>query len=90
MRWDMFGIAHGKESIDRAVLVAVHRVDNRMPIENDTERVLVVNPIIRNGWKAQVYGLELTGWPHRNQERSCAVQKSWDLQTRRLEVVVAL
>lgn len=32
----MIGIAHGEESVDRAVLVAVHRVDDRMPIENDT------------------------------------------------------
>jgi hypothetical protein len=38
LRWDMVGIAHGEESVDRAVLVAAHRVDNRMPIENDTER----------------------------------------------------
>jgi hypothetical protein len=41
LRWDMVGIAHGEESVDRAVLVAIHRVDNRMPIENDTEKVLV-------------------------------------------------
>jgi hypothetical protein len=34
----MLGIAHGEESVDRAVLVAVHRVDDRMPIENNTEK----------------------------------------------------
>jgi hypothetical protein len=31
LRWDMVGIAHGEESVDRAVLAA-HQVDNRMPI----------------------------------------------------------
>ena len=31
----MVGIAHGEESVDREVLVAAHRVDNRMPIENN-------------------------------------------------------
>ena len=30
---DMVGIAHGEESIDRAVLVAAYRVNNGMPIE---------------------------------------------------------
>ena len=30
-RWDMVGIAHGEESVNRAILVAAHRVDNRMP-----------------------------------------------------------
>jgi hypothetical protein len=38
MRWDMVGIAHGEESVDRAVLVAANRVDNRMPIENMTRQ----------------------------------------------------
>jgi len=33
---DMVGIAHGEESIDRAVLVAAYRVDNGMPIEKKT------------------------------------------------------
>ena len=48
--WDVVGIAHGEESVDRAVLVTAHRVDNRMPIENDTEKkALVVSMIIRNG-----------------------------------------
>lgn len=31
-RRDVVGIAHGEESVDRAVLVAAHRVDDRMPI----------------------------------------------------------
>ena len=35
--WDMVGIAHGEESVDRAILIATHRVDNRMPIETDME-----------------------------------------------------
>ena len=34
LHWDMVRIAHGEESVDRAVLVATHRVDNRMSIEN--------------------------------------------------------
>ena len=38
LRRDMVGIAHGEESVNRAVLVATYRVDNRMPIENHTER----------------------------------------------------
>jgi hypothetical protein len=88
LHWDMLGIAHGEESIDRAVLVAAHRVDNRMTFENDTEKELVVSTIIRNVWQSRVYCLRLTGWPHRNQERSRAVQRSLDLQIRRLEVVM--
>ena len=52
LHWDMVGIAHGEESVDRSVLVAVHRVDNRMPIENNTKEGLVVSTIIRNGWQA--------------------------------------
>ncbi len=34
VHWDMVGIAHGEESINCAVLVAVHRVDDRVPIKN--------------------------------------------------------
>ena len=33
MRRDVVGVAHGEECVDRAVLVAAHRVDDRMPIE---------------------------------------------------------
>jgi hypothetical protein len=32
---DVVGIAHGEESIDRAVLVAAHRIDDRVPIKNE-------------------------------------------------------
>jgi hypothetical protein len=53
LRWDVVGIAHGEESVDRAVLVATHRVYNRMPIENNTEKGLVTSTIIRNVWQAE-------------------------------------
>jgi hypothetical protein len=39
-RWDMVGIAHGEEGVNRAILVAAHRVDNRMPTR---KKALVVN-----------------------------------------------
>jgi hypothetical protein len=33
---DVVGVAHGEESVDCAVLVATHRVDNRVPIRRRT------------------------------------------------------
>ena len=94
MRWDMFGTCSGSLMAKRASTARSWSPFTESTIEclskNDTEKTLVVNTVIRNGWEARVFSLELTGWPHRSQERSCVVQKSWDLQTRRLEVVVAL
>lgn len=33
---NVVGVAHGEESVDRAVLVATHRVDDRVPIKRRT------------------------------------------------------
>ena len=38
VRWDVVGIAHGEESVNRVVLVAIHRVDNRIPIKKTKEK----------------------------------------------------
>jgi hypothetical protein len=35
---DVVGVAHGEESVDCAVLVATHRVDDRDPIKKRTGR----------------------------------------------------
>lgn len=35
---DVVGVAHGEESVDRAVLVATHRVDDRVPIKGEQGR----------------------------------------------------
>jgi hypothetical protein len=38
--WDVIGIAHSEESVDRAVLVPTHGVDNGVPIQEKTRRSL--------------------------------------------------
>ena len=75
-------IAHGEESIDRAVLVAFDRVDDGVPIaktQNEGRK--------EHRWfRYQCYTdmiLRLTRGPHRNQERSRAAMQSSDLQSRR-------
>ena len=43
VRRDVIGIAHGEESIDRAVLVTAHRVDDGVPIINEEGKTNHIN-----------------------------------------------
>jgi hypothetical protein len=47
-RRDVIGIAHGEESIDRALLVATHRVDDGVPIRYEQGKI---DHISRSSWK---------------------------------------
>ena|SRR5579863_9219021 len=79
---DVIGIAHGEESIDRAVLVAFDRVDDIVPIAKCKTKG-GKNPVGSATNAMQIQILRLTGGPHRNQERSRAAMQSSDLQSRR-------